>query len=80
MRDQSLFPNDLGFLSVKIIFVLANTEDPHEMPRSVAFHLGLHCLQKYGFWVWGFQSQRVKHAVSLFFESTVKLCKTATQK
>ena len=24
--------------------ILANSEDPDEMPHNVAFHLGLHCL------------------------------------
>ena len=31
------------------IFILANSEDPDEMPHNVAFHLGLHCLPKYMF-------------------------------
>ena len=30
-------------------FTFTNIVDPDEMPRSVAFHLGLHCLQKYLF-------------------------------
>ena len=30
-------------------FILANNTNPDEMPRSVAFHLGLHCLSKYPF-------------------------------
>ena len=30
------------FLSLKIIFALANSADPDEMPDHVAFHLGLH--------------------------------------
>ena len=30
-----------------LIFVLANSTDPDEMPHYVAFHLGLHCLPKY---------------------------------
>ena len=30
----------------KIVFILANSADPDEMPPYVAFHLGLHCLQK----------------------------------
>ena len=36
-------------LSLKIDFVLATTPEPDEMPRNIymAFHLGLHCLQKY---------------------------------
>ena len=29
---------------MKIVFVLANTVDPDEMPFYVAFHHGLHCL------------------------------------
>ena len=31
----------------KIDFSLANSAKPTEMPRYVAFHLGLSCLQKY---------------------------------
>ena len=30
-------------------FILANSEDPNEMPHDAAFHLGLHCLPKYMF-------------------------------
>ena len=33
-------------LSLKIDFVLANSDDPDEMPHYVAFHLGGHCLPK----------------------------------
>ena len=43
------------FLSLKIGFVSANSEDPDEMPHYVAFHLGLHCLPKYLFRVSGVQ-------------------------
>ena len=32
------------FLSLKIVFVFANSTDPNQMP-----HLGLYCLPKYGF-------------------------------
>ena len=35
--------------SLKILFILANSEDSDEMPRIAAFHLGPHCLQKYPF-------------------------------
>ena len=31
------------------LFTLTNSVDPDEMPHYVAFHLGLHCLQKYLF-------------------------------
>ena len=36
-------------LSLKIVFVLANSVDPDEMPHYATFHLGLHCLPKYSF-------------------------------
>ena len=32
---------------MKIVFSLANSADPDEMPPYVAFHLGLHCLPKH---------------------------------
>ena len=32
---------------VKIFFTFTNTVDPDEMQHYAAFHLGLHCLQKY---------------------------------
>ena len=32
------------FLSLKIVFVLANSVDPDEMLHSKAFHLCFHCL------------------------------------
>ena len=31
------------FLSLKIVFKLANSADPDEMPHYAAFHLGFHC-------------------------------------
>ena len=37
------------FLSLKIVFILANSADPDEMQHYAAFYLGLHCLQKYQF-------------------------------
>ena len=43
------FQKKIVFLSLKINFVLANSADPDEMPHHVAFHLGLHCLQKFSF-------------------------------
>ena len=35
------------FHSLVILFVLANSVGPVEMPHYVAFHLGLHCLTNY---------------------------------
>ena len=37
------------FMPLKIVFTLANSEDPDEMLPYAAFHLSLHCLQKYLF-------------------------------
>ena len=37
--SQHNFPNNSIFLSLKIVFVLANSADPDEMPHYVAFHL-----------------------------------------
>ena len=31
-------------MSLKIVFISANSADPDEMPPYVAFHLGVHCL------------------------------------
>ena len=36
-------------LSLKIVFILANSADPDEMLHYVASHLGLHGLPKYLF-------------------------------
>ena len=44
MGHRLLFQNKIVFLSQTIVFVLANSVDPDEMPHSKAFHLGLHCL------------------------------------
>ena len=37
------------FMSLKIVFILANRADPDEMLPYAAFHLGLHCLPQYLF-------------------------------
>ena len=50
------FPNYDVFLSLKIVMVSANSIDPDEMTRYVAFHLGLYCLPKYPFM--GFQNTK----------------------
>ena len=36
-------------ITLKIVFILANSADPIEMPPYAAFHLGFHCLPKYLF-------------------------------
>ena len=42
------FPNNgvCMYLFLRVAFILANSEDPDEMPQNVAFHLSLHCLRK----------------------------------
>ena len=44
LRGTGYYFNKMVFLSLKIIFVLANSLDPDEMPHNAAIHLGLHCL------------------------------------
>ena len=43
------FLNFNMFLSMKTVFILANSADPDDMPHYVAFHLDLHCLSTYWF-------------------------------
>ena len=37
------------FFCLKNFFTFSNSVDPDEMQHYAAFHLGLHCLQKYSF-------------------------------
>ena len=46
---MSEFANYYVFLSLKIVLISSKSVDPVEMPHSVAFYLGLHCLPKYPF-------------------------------
>ena len=52
-----IFQKILYYFCLKILFVFINSTEPDEMQHYAAFHLGLHCLQKYsfrghlGFWV-----------------------------
>ena len=49
-RSQvEIFKLQCNFIPEKCFFILANSEDPYEMLSYAAFHLGLHCLQKYMF-------------------------------
>ena len=43
------FPNFDKSMSLDIVFILANSADPDDMPHYAAFCLGLHCLSKYLF-------------------------------
>ena len=40
---------NIVFFCLKIFFTFTNSVDPEEMQHYAAFHLGLHCLQKYSF-------------------------------
>ena len=46
---QTKFLKNDVFLSLRIVFIQANSADPVEMLPYAAFHLGLHCLHKYLF-------------------------------
>ena len=46
--------------------ILANSEDPDEMPQYAAFHLGLHCLSKYLFS--SFQNDSVNNGLGYYYK------------
>ena len=48
-ESQVIISKLIVFLTLKIIFVLANSADSDEMPHYAAFHLGFHCLPKKAF-------------------------------
>ena len=50
------FPIHDVFKFLKIALTSAKSVDPDEMQHYAAFHLGLHCLQKY--WFRGFQNTK----------------------
>ena len=39
----------VAFFCLKIFFTFTNSVDPDKMQHYAAFHLGIHCLQKYSF-------------------------------
>ena len=49
IAGHRLLLKKVAFLSLNIIFVNINSEDPDEMPYDAALYLGLHCLPKYTF-------------------------------
>ena len=53
-----------NLFGLKIFFTFTNSVDPAEMQHYAAFHLGIHCLQKYsfrGFPLRGFQNTMGQH-------------------
>ena len=55
--DMAAFLNYDAFLSLNIVFILANSTDPDEMPHNAEFHHGLHCLPKYLFMLYLFYKE-----------------------
>ena len=53
-----IFSENGVFLSLKIVFDLANSADPDTKPLYTAFHLGLHCLPKYMYLFIGKQNKK----------------------
>ena len=49
------FKKKIVFLSLKTVFVLANSVDPDEMPHNAAFHLGLTVSQSTQLQLWKYQ-------------------------
>ena len=47
MSDYNFQNKNIVFFCLKIFFTFTNSVDPDEMQHYAAFHLGLHCLQKY---------------------------------
>ena len=45
----NLKKKNVVFFFLKIFFTFTNSVDPDEMQHFAAFHLGLHCVQKYSF-------------------------------
>ena len=43
------FQKNIAFLCLKTFFTFTNSVDPDEMQQHAAFHLDLHCLQRYVF-------------------------------
>ena len=43
------FEKNIVFFCLETHFTITNSVDPDEMQHDAAFHLGLHCLQKYSF-------------------------------
>ena len=46
-KESQVEFSNLCILSLKNVFILANSVDPDEMQHYAAFHLGLQCLPKY---------------------------------
>ena len=70
IKGSQVIISKIYCISLKIGFVSANSEDPDEMLHYAAFHLDLHCLQKYLFGVFGIQN-RVEVISKLFLGKKV---------
>ena len=61
----------IAFISLKIVFMLANSAYPDEMPPYAAFYLGLHCLPKYLFTAT--RNERIKMHVQLSTKARLRV-------
>ena len=52
------FFKNIVFFRLKIFFTFTNSVDSDEMQHNAAFHLGLHCLQKYMYSFRGFSEYK----------------------
>ena len=49
LGGQVIIFKKIVLFCLKIFFTFTNSADHDEMQHNAAFHLGLHCLQKYSF-------------------------------
>ena len=56
VSGYNLKEKNIVLFCLKIFFTFTNSVDPDEMQHYAAFHLGLHCLQKYS--LWGFPNTK----------------------
>ena len=64
------------FLSLKIVFIIANSADPGKISHYVPFHQGLYCLLKYLLWKkkYGVQPHEMyKKQKKIFCKEFIKL-------
>ena len=59
------FPNKGVFQCLKMVFILANSADPNEMPHFAAFHLGLQCWSKCPFRSFQYSKGKMIHGLKL---------------
>ena len=66
MGHRYNFSNNYVLQSLKIVFIIANSADPDEMPPIAAFHLGFHCMPKLNLGVSSIQKVNPFHSDEIF--------------